>query len=114
MRFPSFIRLPRAKRFDFEPRFYDPIREEIAERTERIRREMGGEQNANSYTPGKITFQRKTSSLPASSLLQMAIAALLGLFTVGWLFYGNQIFYILWLAVPVYLYFRFVKPRARG
>lgn len=113
MRFPSFIRLPKARRFDFEPRFYDPIREEIAERTMRIRREMGEEQSAASYAPSKITFQRKTSSVPSSSLLQMTIAALLGLFTVGWLFYGNQVFYLLWLGAPVYLYFRFVKPRAK-
>lgn len=104
VRFPSFIRLPRNKQFEITPRYYDPVKEEITERTERIKREMKGEHS--DYAPGRIKFERKTQAVPSSSFLQMIIAAVLGLSVVGWLFYGNDIFYALWLAVPVYLYFR--------
>lgn len=108
MRFPSFIKVPRSKRFEMTPRYYDPVREEIKERTERIRREMNGEDMGH-HAQGRISFERKTEPVPHASLLQMLIAAVLGGGVVGWLFYGNDIFYALWLAVPVYLYFRFKK-----
>jgi hypothetical protein len=111
MRFPSLIRLSKNKRFSFEPRYYDPIKEEIEERTEKIKRELElesrGESQEDSYMPGRISFERKTQSVPNTSFLQLIIAAALGLTVIGWLYYGNEFFYVYWLAVPVYLYFRF-------
>lgn len=109
MRFPSFIKLPRYKRFDITPRYYDPIKEEIQQRTERIKKEMKtGEVN---YTPSKINFERRSKSIPSSSFLQLMIAAVLCLACVGWLYYGNGVFYALWLIVPVYLIIRLKKSR---
>jgi len=35
MKFRSFVKLPRYKRFNFEPRYYDPIKEEV-EKKERL------------------------------------------------------------------------------
>lgn len=111
MKVPSLIRLPKYKSFDYTPRHYDPVKEEIKERTERIKHEIqeGAAEDFNSTIAG--SFRRKSeNSLTgvnySSSLLQLIIAVvLLGTF-VGYLFYGNQIFYVLMLGVPVYLYFR--------
>lgn len=117
MRFPSLIRLSRNKRFSIEPRYYDPIKEEIEERTRRIKQELnqgsveGG--SSEGYSPGRITFERRTQSVPNTSFLQLLIAAVLGGITVGWLYFGNEVFYALWLAVPVYLYFRFKRRRTK-
>jgi len=112
MRFPSFIKVARHRRFDMTPRYYDPVKEEIEERTERIRQEM--KEQSGSYSPGgRISFERKTSKVPNASFLQMIIAAVLGGAAVGWLYYGNDIFYAFWLVVPVYLYFRFKKISQR-
>ena len=105
MRFPSFIRLPRSRRFDFTPRYYDPVREDIEERTRQIERDLNGKKAE--YSPKPITFERKSQSIPNASFLQMIIAVILCLLVVGWLYYGNQVFYAFWLALPVYLYFRF-------
>lgn len=111
MRFPSFIKVARFRRFELTPRYYDPIKEEIQERTERIRREMSGE-NTEGFRPTRITFERRTSSVPNTSMMQLLIAAILGSLVVGWLYFGNDVFYAMWLAVPVYLYFRLKKsPR---
>ena len=104
MRFPSFIKLPRSRAFDFTPRYYDPVKEEIQERTEQIKKEMNGEKT--DYVPGKISFERKSQSIPSASFLQLIIGATLGLMVVGWLYFGNQVFYLLWLALPIYLFFR--------
>lgn len=108
MRFPSFFRLPKSQQFSIKPRYYDPIKEQIKERTERIKREMETGEKTD-YIPGKISFQRKTRSTPNASFLQLVIAAALGGLLIGWLYYGNAIFYLLWLGVPVYIYFRFVR-----
>ncbi|MEQ8241364.1 MAG: hypothetical protein RIA69_19270 [Cyclobacteriaceae bacterium] len=104
MKLPSFIKVQKYKRFEIEPRYYDPIKEEIEERTARIAREMKGENMT--YVPSRISFERKVTSGSSAGFLQMAIAALLGLTVVGWLYYGNAVFYLLWLAAPVYLYIR--------
>lgn len=108
MRFPSLFRLPQSQRFYIKPRYYDPIKEEIKERTEKIKREMESGEKTD-YVPGRITFERKTRSVPNASFLQLVIAAILGSLLVGWFYYGNDVFYALWLAVPVYLYFRFIR-----
>ena len=107
MRFPSLIRLPRNKQFEVKPRYYDPIKEEIAQRTERIRREMQGGDEAG--PTGRITFERKSAAVPNASLMQLIIAAILSLTVVGWLYLGNDIAYALLIVVPIYFFFRFKR-----
>lgn len=112
-RFPSLFRLPKHQQFQIKPRYYDPVKEEIADRTERIREEMRGKESG-SYQPSKINFKRKTQSAPSSSLLQLGIAALLGLMVVGWLQFGGDFFYyLLWIIVPGYLFYRLRTLRKR-
>lgn len=112
-RFPSLFRLPKHQQFQIKPRYYDPVKEEIAERTERIREEMQGKASGN-YQPSKINFKRKTTSAPSTSLLQLGIAAFLGLMVVGWLQYGGDFFYyLLWVIVPGYLFYRIRTYRSR-
>ena len=109
MKFPSFIRLPRHKRFNLEPRYYDPVKEEIEERTRVIKAELEG--NGAEFKRGKISFERRTQSVPNTSFLQLIIAAALGVAIIGWLFYGNYILYALWAVVPIYLFYRFKSSR---
>ena len=105
-RFPSLFRLPKHQQFHIKPRYYDPVKEEIQERTERIREEMIGKEHGT-YQPSKINFTRKTKAAPSTSLLQLGIAALLGLMVVGWLQFGGDFFYyLLWIIVPGYLFYR--------
>jgi hypothetical protein len=40
MKFPSIFRTSAPMRFDIKPRYYDPVKEEIDQRTERIKREL--------------------------------------------------------------------------
>ena len=112
-RFPSLFRLPKHQQFHIKPRYYDPVKEEIAERTERIREEMRGKEGGN-YQPSKINFKRKAQSAPSSSLLQLGIAAVLGLMVMGWLQFGGDFFYyLLWVIVPGYLFYRLRTLRKR-
>ena len=112
MKLPSFIKLPDHKKFTIAPRYYDPIKEEIMERTEIIKRKMSGEENFE-VKAHKITFDRRASPGPNTSGLQILIALILGSSFLGWLNYGNSILYLLWLILPVYLFLKFKKKRAK-
>jgi hypothetical protein len=110
MKFPSFIKVPNNRQFGINPRYYDPVREQIKERTAYIKSQMDGESNED-FVPRNISFERRAESVSLASMLQLLIAAFLGLIVVGWLFYGNQIFHVLWLIVPLYLFFRIKGKR---
>jgi len=40
MKFPSIFKTSSPQRFDIKPRYYDPVKEEIEERTARIKKEL--------------------------------------------------------------------------
>jgi len=103
MRFPSLIRLPKNKQYQIKPRYYDPIKEEIAERTEKAKRELEG---SISSTPSRISFERKASPLPSAGILQLVIAIVLMGFVIGWLYAGIDIFYYLLAVAPLYIIYR--------
>ncbi len=110
MKFPSIIRLPRNKSFDFSPRYFDPVKDEIEERTERIKRELAIEQKQGTNSTGSrrntLKFERKEHAKTSASLLQLVIAATLSLLVFGWLYFGNDVFYVLFLIFPIYVFFR--------
>ncbi|MEQ9307782.1 MAG: hypothetical protein RJQ14_27980 [Marinoscillum sp.] len=70
---------------------------------------MTGEYSTE-YTGARISFDRKTRKTANTSFLQLLIAAILSMMVVGWLYLGNQVFYILILLVPFYLYKRLRRP----
>lgn len=43
MKFPSVFRTATPMRFDIKPRYYDPVREEIEQRTSQIRKDLEAE-----------------------------------------------------------------------
>ena len=113
MRFPSLFRLPKHQQFRIKLRYYDPVKEEIKERTQKIKERMEGKESGD-YKPSKINFKRKTKSAPATSFIQLGIAALLGLMVLGWLQFGNGVFYyLLWIILSVYLIYRLTTLRKR-
>ncbi|MDW3196276.1 MAG: hypothetical protein R8G66_28140 [Cytophagales bacterium] len=111
MRLPSLIRLPRNKQFHIEPRHYDPIKEELEERTSRIRNELRS--GSDDYRPGNISFSKRSAPMPSTNVLQLAIAAILSLLVVGWLYWGNDVAYIFVIGIPIYFFFRFRKFKRR-
>lgn len=113
MRFPSLFRLPRHQQFRIKPRYYDPVKEEIKDRTERIARRANSNAE-DDYQPSTINFKRKAQAAPATSMLQLAIAATLCLMILGWFQFGNDVFYyLLWIIVPSYLFYRIKTLRRR-
>lgn len=109
MRIPSLTRLPNFKRFNFEPRYYDPIKEDVEERTSRIKQELRQHSGISSGLTSGLhgSFARRAEATRSSNTLQAIIMATLFIFIFGYLYFGNAIFYILLLVVPIYVYFQF-------
>jgi len=112
MKLSPLTRLPKHKHFGYTPRYYDPIKEEVQERTRRIQQELQGSSSDDYESSIAGSFSRKSRNVSqgftySSSLLQLFIAIVLFGTFVGYLFYGNLIFYVLLLGVPVYLFLKF-------
>ena len=114
MKFPSLFRTAKYQQFKFEPRYYDPIKEEIDQKLAAAKKELQNEKTGETNYQSNISaaFQRRQKAQSKTSTIQLLIA--LGLFSVvvAWLFYGNDVFYALFLLIPVYFYFR-IKGKSR-
>jgi len=115
MKFPTLTRLPNNRRFNVEPRYYDPVKEDIEERTSRIKQEISQGREGNEHLASGIagSFSKRANYTKNANTLQMIILISLILFIGGYLLYGNEIFYILLLAVPIYFFFRIRKYSKR-
>ncbi|UZR95718.1 hypothetical protein [Chondrinema litorale] len=79
MKLPTLSRLPKYKRFSFEPRYYDPVKEEIRAKERAAQSLLKGANNENvdvADIKNRISgsFKRKTSDSKRSFLIQAVIA----------------------------------------
>ena len=123
MKFPSLFKVPSHQRFNYMPRYYDEIKEDIDNRTKRIRRELelegvlkpeGSSEDSSEQYQSRITgsFSKRAyykSTRNRSAILQFIIFAVLISLVGGYLYFGNDIFYAAFLVFPLYLYFRLKK-----
>jgi hypothetical protein len=134
MKLPSIFRTASHTRFEIKPRYYDPIKEEIEERTSRIRQELeqegklerSGEPVDGEYRRGlgsgirgafaqRGVKTKETSMFSASGMIRTVLffSMIIGVF--GYIYLGPIIFnYMIYGAVAifgVYYLFRFLKRR---
>ncbi len=130
MKLPSLFRSVTPMRFDVKPRYYDPIKEELAERTSRIKKELeeGGSLDGESeeyssklygggirgaFAQHRGIKPKKQTVLDSSTVIRTVLffAMIIGAF--GYIYIGPQIFtYMLYGAVGLgagYYLVRFLK-----
>jgi len=116
MKIPSIFRLPRHQRFDIQPRYYDPIKEEIEEKRKKARRmiELRKKQGLPAQVrPGdriEGAFQRRAPVKDNSTSLRLGLAAVLFGGTVAYLYFGNLAIYVTLGVAMLFL----VMKRLRG
>ena len=106
MKLPSIINIPAYQRFKYEPRFYDPIKEEIDGRRKRIRRQIDGDKRRGTYsstTRLEGAFARRVPHEGKSSFIRLTIGVILFSGVVGFLYFGNIAVYITIAVVLGYL-----------
>jgi hypothetical protein len=132
MKFPSLFRTAAPMRYDIKPRYYDPVKEEIEQRTSRIKKELeneglikpGDEQNIGSYGGGirgsfsqyKGIKQRETSLFSSTAMIRTILFLAMVSMAFGYIYIGPDIFiYLLYFGLisgGIYFLFR-MKNRAK-
>ena len=112
----GLFKVPTYKRFDFKPRYYDPVKEEIAERTQKIESQMQQEQPTEIQSSTiRGAFKRKTGNKRISTkdyspaVGQLSATAILVALCLGYWYFGNKIMYAIGAIAGVYILFRLRK-----
>ena len=116
MGFTSLLKTAKHKRFNLQPRYYDPIKEEIENRTWRIKREMkeksDDDENTEPFKSGIAgSFHRKSNMTGSKTgVLRFTIMVLLIITAIGYLFWGNVVLYTLaGFGLSIYVLLKFRK-----
>lgn len=113
-----FTKAPQHHRFNYTPRYYDPAKEEMQERVQRIQQEIDRERGIKTETQegyrsriaGSFQAARKCSKPSQekqSVLMRFGIILFMVLFLVAFLQWGKPALYGAMAFVPVYLYVKF-------
>lgn len=133
MKFPSLFRTASPMRYDIKPRYYDPIKEEIEQRTSRIKRELTEQGLLNSENEDSMqkfsagirgSFSqyrgikpRETSVFNSTAMIRTLLFLGMILMAFGYIYVGPDIFtYLLYLgllAAGVYFFLR-LKNRSKN
>lgn len=135
MKFPSIFRTAQPMRFDIKPRYYDPVKEEIAQRTAKIKRELQadgkislenedydtlnrdyGSSIRGAFTQGGPIKGRSSTVINSTGIIRLVIfMVLLGAF-FGYVYLGPEVLYTMLFifmgGALVYLFFR-LKGKSR-
>jgi len=108
-KFPSIVKTSNHNRFNFEPRYYDPIKEEIEDKIRSAKSASKDSDIAAENSNISKAFQRRAQKNHKSNVMQLIIAVILMGTFVAWIFYGNVVLYAYLFLSPAYFYFRVKK-----
>ncbi|PRY89178.1 hypothetical protein [Mongoliibacter ruber] len=134
MKFPSIFRTSKPMRFDIKPRYYDPVKEEIDQRTQKIKRELQadgalpmGDDNEDdilrdygsslrgAFTAGSQIKGRQSSPLTSAGLIRLVIFVVLIGALFGYVYYGpDAIYAMLYLMGGIALVVFFFRLRTNS
>ena len=106
MKIPSLTKIPDHKRFNFEPRYYDSVKEDIAERTSRIKAELKQEQNRDYRKNISEAFSRRVRSDKRAGVTQWTFVVFFAAILIGYLYYGSMILYAFLALIPLYILYK--------
>ncbi|HET8860666.1 hypothetical protein [Marivirga sp.] len=106
MKIPSIFRLPGHQRFEIKPRYYDPVKEDIEKRTDRIRKEVQNEREGHSVESIRDAYKTRRGSNRSADLFQFLMIVIVGVSIGGYLMYGANVYFALFLLIPLYIILR--------
>jgi hypothetical protein len=116
MKLPSLFRTPRHQRYHIEPRYYDPVKERVEKQTERMKRKLEASEGSEGQYQTNIrgTFARRKKEDTKQGLLRFVLFLVITGTFAGYLFFGNDVFYVYLILFPIYLFFRLKKSFFRS
>lgn len=110
MKVPSLFRIPRYQRFNIVPRYYDPIKEEMDERTSAMKRELDAKGEGDlEYRSSRIAggFKRaRSGGASSATFTQLIIMMMLAFLIFGYIYLGNIALYVFALASTLLVYLK--------
>jgi hypothetical protein len=110
MKIPSITKLPKYKRFEFQPRYYDPVKEEIAQKMKEAQMELEAEQNGEYEGHSKRMRagfrKRSTIERQKTDFSQSFFVLCFSSFFILYYKYGNLAFWMLAIMFPLYLWLK--------
>ncbi|MDH5367762.1 MAG: hypothetical protein OEW67_12300 [Cyclobacteriaceae bacterium] len=87
MKIPSIIKIPKHQRFNVEPRYYDPVKEDIEQRTSRIKKELETQKTkthsskydsaiSGTFSSKRVYNERKSSIFQVLIIIDLVAGAL--------------------------------------
>ncbi|EKB48316.1 hypothetical protein [Cecembia lonarensis] len=136
MKFPQIFRTTQPMRFDIKPRYYDPVKEEIQQRTSRIKKELqaegklppeagndgvyagyDGSSIRGAFTGGSQIKGRQSSALTSAGMIRLVIFVLLIGSLFGYIYYGPEAIYAILYGIGgvvlLLLFFRIRRQQRR-
>nr|MBI1229302.1 hypothetical protein [Cytophagales bacterium] len=120
MKFPSIFRTSQPQRFNIVPRHYDPVKEEIAMRTSKIKMDLerdgrlpseddsaasylgAGSSIRGAFTQGSPIKKKPTSIFESTGVIRLLIVVLLLTGFGGYVYVGPEIiYYFIYLGIGV-------------
>jgi hypothetical protein len=113
-----FTKAPQHQKFNYRPRYYDPSKDEMAEREERIRKEIARERGEllednggyKTRIAGSFQAARKRSKPTAEKsavIMRFGVLLFMALLLIAFLQWGKPALYGAAFFIPVYLYMKF-------
>jgi hypothetical protein len=113
-----FTKAPQHQRFSYRPRYYDPAKEEMKEREDRIRRELERERGVvpddgrgyKTRIAGSFQAARKRSKPGSDSsavIMRFGVLLFIALFLIAFIEWGRPALYAAAAFIPFYLYIKF-------
>jgi hypothetical protein len=133
MKFPSIFRTAAPQRFDVKPRYYDPVKEEIEERTSRIKKELeeegllSREEGHNpegfgagirgSFSSYRGIKQRETSLFSSTAMIRTLLFLGMIFAAFGYIYIGPEVLtymaFTALIAGGIYFFFKIKKQGKR-
>jgi hypothetical protein len=106
MKVPSLFRLPKYQRFEVQPRHYDPVKEDIENRTARIKQELRLAREGKEVESIRDAFKTRRNSNKSADLFQLLMIVIIAVSVGGYIFWGANVYFALLLLVPLYIILR--------
>ena len=114
MKLPSLLSRPKYKRFEFQPRYYDPIKEDIKRRTDLIKKQLNkrntfSSDDYKSGIPG--AFRHGTSPAGKAVNLQLLIVVFLICDFLLYFYSDNNYLFVIAIILQVIFIYLIIKKK---
>ena len=103
------MRLPKNKRFNYRPRYYDPVKDEMEEKESKFRRELSEDGKRIPRVNISEAYRRRSRLERKGDTRQILFVLAFTIIAFGYIYVGNYIFYFLFVLIPLYIWMRLRK-----